>query len=131
MQRIAVWTVNTNAVLCFFPALQNWEKLLHSWIYTHSRFGNIRPVCHKSKQILIVWERHRKSVSSCNLFVNTASDEIVNHLLIMTNKLPKKKRKNRLFRVLKCISFFTTTYKCKTTYINRLGLYWRGNLPIV
>lgn len=27
---------------------------------------------HKSKQILIVWEHHRKSVSSCNLLVNTA-----------------------------------------------------------
>lgn len=59
----AVWTVNTNAFLCFSPPHC---KLLHSWIYTHSRFGNIQPVCHKSKHILIVWEGPRKLVSSCN-----------------------------------------------------------------
>lgn len=68
----AMWTVNANVVLCFFPALQKWEKLLHLWIYIYSRFGSIQLVCHKGKQILIVWECHRKSVSSCDLFVNTA-----------------------------------------------------------
>lgn len=68
----AMWTVNANAALCFFPALQKWEKILRSWIYTHSRFGSIQLVCHKGKQILNVWECHRKSLSSCDVCVNAA-----------------------------------------------------------
>lgn len=57
----AVWAANTNALLCFCPALEKWEELLHIWICTHSRCRSIQPVWHKSKQVLIILERHRKS----------------------------------------------------------------------